>query len=479
MRKGGFAKLVPSSTRVSSARSAVSPKSSRKADKGRVNAQTVRLKSKIVIAAAPSLSRGRRRPQPVETLFAVSRAMGSRRDITEVLRQATRELVRALAADFGSVWRVDPTDRALQPVADYRSTSVARATDGASAKSTAWLASAASTVSDAIYSSDSAHDPRFNHPLLRLLRHRSVLIQPLRAGGEIVGIFGFVWTRSRHRFNEVELRLVDAVTQQAAIAIENAELLGEVRALNGDLERRVRDRTRELELAGEQLRSSRAELRALGSHLESVREEERAHIAREIHDELGQALTALKMDLARVSSGDGTVDPASLPAAIDDMIAAVRRIASELRPQMLDDLGLVAALEWYTQEFARRTGMRCYFHRRGRPEEAAIDAPRATALYRIFQEMMTNVARHAQASRVSVSLETTETSIRLMVRDNGMGMQQAHRNGRRSLGILGMKERAMVLGGSVSVAGAAGRGTIVRARIPLRRRDLVAGAGAV
>ena len=480
MRKTGSAKLVPPSKRVSSAPSSVRQKSTPKADKVRPNKRTVRLKSKIVIAAAQPLAGAHRRPQPVETLFAVSRAMGSRRDITEVLRQATRELVRALAADFGSVWRVDPTDRALQPVAGYRSSSAARTSDGASARSAsaALLAGTAPTVGDAVYSSDSANDPRFNHPLLRMLRHRSVLIQPLRVGGEIGGIFAFVWTRSRHRFNDVELRLVDAVTQQAAIAIENAELLVQVRALNGDLERRVRDRTRELELAGEQLRGSRAELRALGTHLESVREEERAHIAREIHDELGQALTALKMDLARVSSGDGTVSPASLPLAIDDMITAVRRISSELRPHILDDLGLVAALEWYAQEFEKRTTVRCHFHRRGRPDEPALDSQRATALYRIFQEIMTNVARHAGATRVSISLETTDTSIRLTVRDNGKGMQQALRDGRRSLGILGMKERAMVLGGSVSVAGAPGRGTIVRARIPLRRREQPIGAGA-
>jgi signal transduction histidine kinase len=473
MPNGGAAKLVPSTRRVTREPSSPKQKNASKADKGRAHGRTVRLKSKIVIAAAQPLSGVNRRPQPVETLFAVSRAVGSRRDITEVLRQATRELVRALGADFGSVWRVDPTDRALQPVAGYRA---ARGASGAAAPSAALLAGAATDVSDAIYSSDSAHDPRFNHPLLRLLPHRSVLIQPLRVGDEIAGIFGFVWTRSRHRFNDVELRLVEAVTQQAAIAIENAELLGEVRALNGDLERRVRDRTRELETATEQLRASRAELRALGTHLESVREEERAHISREIHDELGQALTALKMDLARVSSGDGTIDRAALPVAIDDMIAAVRRISSELRPQMLDDLGLLAALEWYAHEFEKRTGIRCRFQKRGRPGEDAIDPARATALYRIFQEIMTNVARHAEATRVGISLEIGETSIRLTVRDNGMGMQLALRDRRPSLGILGMKERATVMGGSVSVAGAPGRGTVVRARLPLRRRELEASA---
>ena len=472
MRKRGAAKLMPALRRMSSTPSARRHKAARKVDKGRARAATVRLKSKIVIAAAPSrLGLNRRRPQPVETLFAVSRAMGSRRDVTEVLRQATRELVRALDADFGSVWRVDPTDRALQQVAGYRAASATPGAGAAAAPSAALLAGAASAAGDAIFSSDSARDPRFNHPLLRLLPHRSVLIQPLRVGGEIVGIFGFVWTRSRHRFNDVELRLVDAVTQQAAIAIENADLLGEVRALNGDLERRVRERTRELETATEQLRASRAELRALGTHLERVREEERAHIAREIHDQLGQALTALKMDLARVTAGDGSVAGGALPAAIDDMIGAVRRISSELRPPMLDDLGVLAALEWYAQEFERRTGIRCRFHRRCRPDEEGLDRDGATALYRIFQEILTNVARHAEATRVSISLEAAEAAIRLTVRDNGKGLQQAQRDRRPSLGILGMKERAMVLGGSVSVAGARGRGTIVRARLPLRRRE--------
>ena len=160
-------------------------------------------------------------------------------------------------------------------------------------------------VGSAVYSSDSAKDPRFDHPLLRLLPHRSVLIQPMRIRGEIAGILAFAWTRSRHRFNDIELRLVDSVTQQAANAIENAELLSEVRELNEHLERRVRDRTSQLNVAYEELRGSREELRALTTHLEHVRESERTRISREIHDELGQALTGLKMDLARLSRGNG------------------------------------------------------------------------------------------------------------------------------------------------------------------------------
>jgi signal transduction histidine kinase len=425
----------------------------------------------VIAAAHPLTGGGLRKPQPVETLFAVSKAVGSRMNITEVLRQTTRELVRALAADFGSVWRVDPHDRELRPVGSYGVSpkrQSAKATEGVPAR---LLPSAVPDVGEAVYSSDSAKDPRFNHPLLRLLPHRSVLIQPLRVGGAITGLFAFVWTRSRHRFNDVELRLVDAVTQQAAIAIENAELLAEVQELNEHLEGRVRDRTSQLERAYEELRASREELRALTTHIEGVREGERTRIAREIHDELGQALTGLKMDLARVSRGDGGIDAAALPAAIDEMIGAVRRISSELRPQILDDLGLVAALEWHAQEFESRTGIMCRIRRQGTARDADVDAERSTALFRIFQEILTNVARHAQATRVSVSLDIGTASVRMSIRDNGRGIRDASRASAPCLGILGMKERAAVFGGRVAITGHPRRGTIVRVRIPIPRRE--------
>jgi signal transduction histidine kinase len=409
---------------------------------------------------------GIRRPRPVETLFAVSEAVGSQMDIADVLRQTTRELVRALAADLGSVWRVDPNDRALRPVAGFGIPATARSrreTDNVSAH---LLAEPAPAVGLALYSSDSARDARFNHPLLRLLPHRSVLIQPLRIRGQLAGIFAFVWTRTRHRFNKVELRLVDAVTQQAAFAIENAELLSEVRDLNNDLDRRVRDRTLQVKRASEALRASRAELRALTAHLENVRESERSRVAREIHDELGQALTALKMDLARAARGDSGVDSAQLPAAIDEMIGTVRRISSELRPPLLDDLGLAAALKWQLATFQERTRVACRFRGKGELEEDAVDPERATAVFRIFQEIMTNIARHANATRVHVTLNRSDSSIRLVVRDNGRGIQES--SGRSSrLGILGMKERAAAFGGVVRIAGTPLKGTTVHVRIPL------------
>ncbi len=439
--------------------------SSRSADKVPAK-QTIHLKSRILIAAGKSAHRARR-PQPVETLFAVSRAVGSRLDLTEVLHETTRELVRALAADFGSVWRVDPTDRGLRPVAGYRIPVKLR---GASAETAARvLTNAAPEIGAAVYSEDSANDPRFDHPLLRLLAHRSILIQPLRVRGEVAGMFAFIWTGARHRFNDVELRLVDAVTAQAGIAIENAELLTQVRDFTAQLEQRVRDRTAQLKLTNEELRTSKEELRALTTHIERVRESERSRIASEIHDELGQALTALKIDLARCVSPD-VREPGvetGWSTSIDEMIGTVRRISCELRPPILDDLGLQAALEWQAQELERRTGVKCRFRCTGLPCE--IDAERSTALFRIFQEITTNITRHAEASRVHITLTVGRTSIRLLVRDNGRGIRLVPRPYQQRLGLLGMQERAAHFGGTVAIAGSPGKGTSVRVRIPLPR----------
>ena len=144
--------------------------------------------------------------------------------------------MRALAADIGSVWRIDPSDRALRPVADYGGPQRLRAVNlTSSLVSILRKHPARSNAGTPVYSSDSAANPRFDNPLLRLIPHRSVLIQPFRVNGEIAGIFAFIWTRSRHRFTDVELRLVEAVTQQAGIAIENAELVGELQQFTEQL----------------------------------------------------------------------------------------------------------------------------------------------------------------------------------------------------------------------------------------------------
>jgi signal transduction histidine kinase len=204
--------------------------------------------------------------------------------------------------------------------------------------------------------------------------------------------------------------------------------------------------------------------------VESVREEERVRIAREIHDELGQALTCMSMDLAfldkQLPKGDGQAGArvAALAALVKETVKTVRRISSELRPSILDDLGLPPALEWLAHDFESRTSIRCAV---SVPSTINISAERGTVVFRMCQEALTNVARHAGASQVSIDLVEADDTLTLEVRDNGRGIseEEAHRPG--SLGLLGMRERAALLGGVAEVKGIPGRGTTLMVRVPL------------
>ncbi len=237
-----------------------------------------------------------------------------------------------------------------------------------------------------------------------------------------------------------------------------------------DMNRMLNAELAERSLTEQRLRSSEENLRALASHLQSVREEERIHIAREIHDELGQALTGLKFDLASFSKnfdGDSAELRAEkqqgLSAAIDRIINSVRRISSGLRPEVLDEIGLAAALDWQAREFQRRTGIRCNVNISTRFADP--DKERSTALFRVFQELLTNVARHANATRVNVSL-ADGAALALTVEDNGRGIREDEIEGRRSLGVLGLRERVLAFGGSIDIKGEEGKGTRVSVSIP-------------
>ena len=245
---------------------------------------------------------------------------------------------------------------------------------------------------------------------------------------------------------------------------QRAEILGKV---NLELRNEIGERER---IEGE-LRKSLERLRALAARLQHVREEERTRVAREMHDELGQACTAIKMDLASISRKT-TARQVQLRAKLDSAmqlvdrtIFTVRRIASDLRPRTLDDLGLSAALEWQAQEFQRRTGIRCVLNLPTEP--LALDSQRATAIFRIFQESLTNVARHAQATEVQARLEMSKSELIFEVRDNGKGFDPNKTNLRKSLGLVGMQERALVLDGELDIEGVLGTGTTVALRIPL------------
>ncbi|HEY2986970.1 MAG TPA: GAF domain-containing protein [Candidatus Binatia bacterium] len=220
-----------------------------------------------------------------------------------------------------------------------------------------------------------------------------------------------------------------------------------------------------------ELESSHERLRALAGHLQAAREEERTRVAREIHDELGQALTGLKMDVAwlrkkLVKDQEPLREKTdSMLALMDQTIQSVRRISTELRPGVLDDLGLAAAIEWQIHEFQNRTGIKCVLA--SRLDDIRLDHLRSTALFRIFQETLTNIGRHARATKVSIKLERKNRDVSLQVQDNGNGIPKSKLSDRRSLGILGMRERALLLGGEFTINGSRGKGTIVTARIPI------------
>lgn len=227
--------------------------------------------------------------------------------------------------------------------------------------------------------------------------------------------------------------------------------------------------------AEEQLRQSHRQLRALSVYLQSVREEERTRIAREVHDELGQALTGCKLDLSWIASKlprelKSLIDKTrALNSHIDSTIQTVRRISAELRPGVLDHLGLVAALEWQANEFQNRTGIKCEV--RTNLCEALLDQDLSTTLFRIFQETLTNVIRHAGATQVMVELKQNDSRIMLEVKDNGRGISRNDVSNGKSMGLLGMRERAALLGGIFRIGRLGrGHGTRVKVLIPLNHR---------
>jgi len=239
-----------------------------------------------------------------------------------------------------------------------------------------------------------------------------------------------------------------------------------------DMNRMLNAELAERALSEQRLRASEENLRALATHLQSVREEERIHIAREIHDELGQALTGLKFELNTFAKHFENDDAAArqdkqqtLNVAIDRIINSVRRIASGLRPEVLDEIGLAAAFDWQAREFQRRTGIRCHVNIAAQFSDP--DKDRSTALFRIFQELLTNVARHANATRVNVALSEGEEALALCVEDNGRGIKETEAQSPRSLGFLGLRERVLAFGGTIDVKGDEGKGTRVCVSIPV------------
>lgn len=319
---------------------------------------------------------------------------------------------------------------------------------------------------------DGSHYPVEQCPIYQAFRQG----QPCRLDSDVL------WRRDGTSFNaeysSYPIRDDDRITGAVVTFVDiserkRAEEL--LRRAHDELEQRVAERTHELTEALAEIARSNERLRRLSAHLQTVREDERSRIAREIHDELGSVLVALKLDVGWLKARlDGKPElvakAASMGGLIDTAVTEVGRIITDLRPSILDHQGLWAAMEWHAQEFLQATGLRGQLNMNIAPEAPAPDGALATAAYRIFQEILNNVARHANATAVDIKVNGDVRALTIRVRDNGRGITLEHLRHPGSHGVLGMSERANHFGGRFAIGPSASGGTRVRVWLPLARQ---------
>lgn len=325
--------------------------------------------------------------------------------------------------------------------------------------------------------SDDRHERRYDG-----MQAHGHYIVPLKTREKLLGVM-FLYTNTNPSWYEHSQEVLLSIGGLVADAIEHSlieeELAGyrnqleelvakrtvDLKQVNTTLQKEVAERTHaELELTG-----LREQLRNLSNHLQNIREEEKTRIAREVHDELGQSLTALKMDLVclkdELPQGQSELEERvqSMSGLIDSTITSVQRISSELRPQILDVMGLCEAISWQAKEYQKRTSLQFDLH----CEHIPLNKELTTDLFRIFQETLTNVVRHAQAERVRVSFHQQDGRLTMEIADNGKGMNPEKIDDSQSLGLIGIRERVLFLGGDVAFLSAPGEGTKVVVNIPL------------
>ncbi|HLG39734.1 MAG TPA: HAMP domain-containing protein [Chitinophagaceae bacterium] len=292
----------------------------------------------------------------------------------------------------------------------------------------------------------------------------------------IIGIFA-AWLMSR----SITRPLNKLTTASAAIAggdyffpvgINRRDEVGKLAGAFNTMAEQVHKAQENLEQKIRETAEMNEKLRNLSAHLQNVQEEERKHIAREMHDELGQLLTGFKMDiswlnktLANHNNPFVNEKLESMSAIVDDSVKFIRKLAAELRPSILDDLGLIAALEWQSQEFEKRYGIKVEFQ--SQLDQLDVSTVVATGLFRMYQESLTNVARHAEAKKVSANLEATKDKICFSISDDGKGFDMNTAGSAKTLGLLGMKERAVVIGGNLEINSEPGKGTTIVIEVPL------------
>ena len=301
--------------------------------------------------------------------------------------------------------------------------------------------------------------PRFDAPAALKILHRSGLDIPFLVVSGVIG--------------------EDKAVEMMKAGAHDYFLKNNLTRLPMALERELQDAVvrKDRRCAEEAIKESREQLKIFAAHLQSIREEERILISRELHDNLGQCLTALKIDTSRIIKKLNTPGTSpdistavnlatSMIPLIDSTIELVRKITSELRPRVLDEAGLIPAIEWQLDQFSKRTSIQCSFH----SELSGLDLEpsHSVGVFRIFQEALTNIMRHANASRVDVKILQNDLAVILDVEDNGCGINSSSITDKKSLGLLGMKERAVLFGGDVFITGEKGIGTKVMLSIPLK-----------
>ncbi len=306
--------------------------------------------------------------------------------------------------------------------------------------------------------SDAENDPHMTHDLAINANVHSIICTPiLDTVGEVIAFFDIRNKLGEESFTINDQELLLTLAPVASIAIQNALAY----------QQRLATVT--------ELRESSRQLQELAVSLETAREEERLQIARELHDELGQSLTALKLDMAWLSDQLGQKDETlaqkakDITSQMNTLIKTVRRIATELRPGMLDDLGLAASLEWQAQDFEKRSGIKCQLQLPA--SDIDIGRDQSLAIFRIFQEALTNISRYAHAQHVEVRFEKSGDQLILEMADDGQGINKDEIEGPHSLGLIGMRERARYLGGTFEIKGEPNKGTQLKVTLPFAQKS--------
>ena len=361
----------------------------------------------------------------------------------------------------------------------YAQTGARRKADLALHRVEAQVESVVESAMDAIVTVDeqqrivlfnAAAEKVFQHPRSAVLGQQLDMLMPQRVRGahrEHIGHFRATGITSRRMGGKTVLVGLRADGGEFPIDASISQHMEDGHVFFTVILRDVTERVR----ADAELRRSRDELREFAAAASSVREQEKSRIARELHDDLAQSLTALKMDVAwlkeRLPDAPGPLVSklSSMQGMLDATVKATRRISADLRPLMLDDLGLIPAVEWLMNNFTQRTGIACKFT--VDPPDLQLQDPHATAVFRILQESLANIARHSGATHAEVSVDGSGGEISLRVRDNGRGFAAADPRKPNSFGLVGLRERAYLLDGEIAVDTAPGKGTVIEVRIPL------------